>query len=43
MNEFDNHIWGAGWEDSDTPHPGFGSRNIYGGYVKYVVCMFMSS
>ena len=28
------HIWGMGWEESDTPHPGFGgSQNIYGGYV----------
>lgn len=24
------HIWAQGWEDSDTPHPGFGT---YGGYV----------
>jgi hypothetical protein len=28
------HVWGMGWEDSETPHPGFGgSTNIYGGYV----------
>jgi len=28
------HIWDMGWEDSETPHPGFGgSQNIYGGYV----------
>jgi hypothetical protein len=40
MNEIDfteselGHIWDAGWEESDTPHPGFGgSTNIYGGYV----------
>ena len=24
------HNWTDGWEDSDTPHPGFGT---YGGYV----------
>lgn len=24
------HVWGMGWEDSDRPHPGFGT---YGGYV----------
>jgi hypothetical protein len=36
MNEEDDygHIWDLGWEDSDTPHPGFGgSTNIYGVYV----------
>jgi hypothetical protein len=34
--EADNkgHEWGLGWEESETPHPGFGgSQNIYGGYV----------
>lgn len=24
------HAWGMGWEESDKPHPGFGT---YGGYV----------
>ena len=34
QKEANDHIWGAGWEDSDKPHPGFGgSYNIYGGYV----------
>lgn len=25
------HVWGMGWEESETPHPGFGgSTDIYG-------------
>ena len=28
------HLWGMGWMESETPHPGFGgTTNIYGGYA----------
>lgn len=28
------HAWGEGWQESETPHPGFGGTiNIFGAYV----------